>query len=116
MRVHRIGRPTGSPFVIVLHPAAEKEFFDLSIRTQERFERALDTLQEDPFRPRPGADIKKLGDLGPDEGLYRLRVGENRACYVVLSAERQILVLLFESRERGYNRIVETARSRRGRR
>lgn len=41
----------------------------------------LSELKEDPYRPRPNADIKKL--KGPKKDYYRLRAGNFRAMYVI---------------------------------
>lgn len=108
-----LGDPHGPRFEVTFHPAAEKEFLALPSHLQSRFERAIDQASIDPFRARPGRDVKKLGDLSPGEALYRLRVGEHRCCYAVITAEREILILLFEVRGAGYDRIFRTAAARR---
>ncbi len=103
-------------YVIRLHPAAMKELLDLPPKTKDRFEAAIDRLALDPFRPRVGCDVTKLADLDEGATLLRLRVGQHRACYAVLSREREILILLFEDREVGYRRMIATAVRRFGRR
>lgn len=112
-RAYRLGGGGGPRFEVTFHPAAEKEFLELPQHVQGRFERAIDQVAVDPFIARPGVDIKKLGDLGPGEGLYRLRVGAYRSCYAVITSEREILVLLFDVRGAGYGRILGTATARR---
>ena len=113
VRIHPLGDRGLPRYEVLFHPAAEKEFLVLPGQVQSRFERAIDLLAVDPLRPRPGADIKKLGDLGSGEILCRLRVGEHRSCYAVVTARREVLILLFDARGAGYDRIIATAKSRR---
>jgi hypothetical protein len=44
--------------------------------------------------------------------LYRLRVGEHRAAYLVVSEDRTVTVLVIEDREVGYKRIIARAMAR----
>jgi mRNA-degrading endonuclease RelE of RelBE toxin-antitoxin system len=46
-------------------------------------------LEEDPIRPRPGADIRPLW-AHDDPPLYRLRVGDDRVLYLVLQDEVRV--------------------------
>ncbi|MFA5862835.1 MAG: type II toxin-antitoxin system RelE/ParE family toxin [Candidatus Thermoplasmatota archaeon] len=71
----------------------------------------LEKLAQEPFRPRPGMDIKKLKDVDGD-GLYRLRVGEHRAIYAVVSVDRVVTVLVVDDREAGYSRMIQRAMAR----
>lgn len=112
-RTHRLGDRSGPRFEVTFHPTAEKEFLELAPHVQDRFERAIDQAAIDPFRSRPGLDLRKLGDLDQGEALYRLRVGEYRCCYAVITSEKEILVLLFDVRGAGYDRMVRTAAARR---
>lgn len=112
-RTHRLPGQGAPAFDIIFHPKAEKEFFELADQVQNRFERALDAVAVDPFRARPGVDLKKLADVGPGETLYRLRVGDYRSVYVIISGPRKIWVLLFDPRGTGYDRLVKTATARR---
>jgi mRNA interferase RelE/StbE len=51
----------------------------------------MESLKDDPFRPRPGMDINKIeGNLRPPG--YRLRVGRWRVEYVVLEEVREVRV------------------------
>lgn len=88
-RTHRLGDRSGPRFEVTFHPAAEKEFLELAPHVQDRFERAIDQAAIDPFRSRPGLDLRKLGDLDQGEALYRLRVGEYRCCYAVITSEKE---------------------------
>ncbi len=67
---------------------------------KERIKSRIQELAEDPFRPRPKADIKKLeGDFNPP--LYRLRVGDFRILYFVDSKEVKITEII--CRSKGYD-------------
>ena len=97
-----------------MHPAAAEELADLDERTYRRMMAALRRLEEDPHRARPGADIKKLKEMADGAGLYRIRVGENRAIYAAIGSVRDVYVLLVEKREVGYARLMATAEARYG--
>lgn len=112
MRFHKLGGSGEPRFRVAFHPAAEREFLALPPNEQTRFERAIDGLELDPFRKRPGVDIRKLVQSPDGTGLYRLRVGERRACCAVLTEDREVYVLLFDDRELGYGRLLHTAEER----
>ncbi len=61
-----------------------------------RIRKRLAVLSDDPFRPRPGADIKALWTES-DPPLYRLRIGDYRALYFVTEDEVQITEVLHRS-------------------
>lgn len=65
---------------MALRLRADKALGRLQPAMRERVLKGLSELAKDPYRARPGADIKPLR---PDLGMYRLRVGEYRAFYVV---------------------------------
>lgn len=68
---------------ILLSRTAARQLERLPRAQAERIRKALRLLSEDPFRPRPGADIKQLwGDEEP--ALYCLRIGDYRALYFVV--------------------------------
>jgi len=68
-------------FSVLLHPDVVKFLDRLPEEDRKRCVNALRMLKEDPFKSRPGADIKKL--KGRDKTLYRLRVGDYRFEYFV---------------------------------
>ncbi len=70
----------------------------LSESERERVTKGLRALEEDPRRPRSGADIKRLVGTSPPK--YRLRVGPYRAVYVVEG--RDVKVVDIFRRGRGY--------------
>jgi mRNA interferase RelE/StbE len=59
-------------FSVLIHPDVAKFLDKLSEDDRKRCVEALRRLKDDPFTPRPGADIKKL--KGRDKTMYRLRV------------------------------------------
>jgi len=84
-------------YSIYLHPDVEKYLDSLSVSEMKRCYEKLKKLSEDPFRSRPGCDIKKM--VGR-EIYYRLRVGDHRFLYIV--AEDEILVEEAFRRGKGY--------------
>ncbi|NJD76529.1 MAG: type II toxin-antitoxin system RelE/ParE family toxin [Candidatus Methanoperedens sp.] len=70
-------------FDIRLHPGAVRFLRELDADTKDRIKLALRNLENDPFRDRPKADIKKLEGTKGRENLYRLRIGDYRAVYAV---------------------------------
>jgi mRNA-degrading endonuclease RelE of RelBE toxin-antitoxin system len=97
-----------------VHPAAADELADLDDRRYARVRVALARLADDPFRARPGLDLRRLKAVSDDVGLHRVRVGDVRALYAVLEAAREVLVLVVEKREAGYVRMAATAQRRLG--
>ncbi|HWH08104.1 MAG TPA: type II toxin-antitoxin system RelE/ParE family toxin [Candidatus Thermoplasmatota archaeon] len=109
MKSHRLGGSKSPRYEVRLHRKAEAEFLRLPANVQDRFEAAIDRLEADPFRKRPGADIRALEGT---TGLYRLRVGSYRALYTVEPDGRIVIVLLFDERELGYTRLIPKAEAR----
>ncbi|HLE97012.1 MAG TPA: hypothetical protein VI997_06525 [Candidatus Thermoplasmatota archaeon] len=109
MRARRLGGGDARRFRVVFHPAAAREYDALPEHARVRFERAIDALEDDPFSARPGVDIRKLRLLSDGTTLRRLRVGERRACYAVVTPSREVWILMFEDRELGYARIIRTS-------
>lgn len=70
-------------FDIRLHPLVVKFLRELDADTKDRIKLALRNLENDPFRNRPKADIRKLEGTKGRENLYRLRIGDYRAVYAV---------------------------------
>ena len=62
-----------------------------------RIKNALMNLQEDPFRSRPGANIKKL-HVSIDPPLFRLRTGNYRAIYFVIDNEVKVTEIIHRSK------------------
>ena len=87
-------------FFVLLHPDVVKFLDNLTKKEQEKCAEALRMLKEDPFTPRPKADIKKL--KGRDKIMYRLRIGDYRFEYFV--EEKTIYVVEGFRRGRGYRK------------
>lgn len=85
-------------FQVSLHREPRK-FLDRIQRPQrERIIASLRSLEEDPFTPRSGADIRRLKGTRGRQDLYRLRVGKYRVVYAVEGGE----ILVTEIWERGH--------------
>jgi len=88
-------------FEALLSETARRQLKDLPEAVQQRTKQALAELKEDPFRPRPKADIKRLN--GPDRDYYRQRIGDFRAIYVVEG--QRVLVAKILPRSKAYRWI-----------
>ena len=84
---------------VFLSETARRQLRDIPDTTQKRIKRALTELEDDPFRPRPRADIKRL--KGPDRDYYRQRIGDHRAIYVVEG--QRVLVAKILPRSKAYS-------------
>ena len=83
---------------VLVSDTARQQLDGLPPKERRRLVQALHALAEDPFRPRAGADIKKL--IGTDPPKYRLRMGQWRAVYLVGGGEVQVVEIF--RRGRGY--------------
>ncbi len=85
----------------VLVSATFQRFFNrLDDKTQGRIRDGLNELSEDPYRPRPGADIKKLENTQPTK--QRVRVGSWRIIYHIDDDVSTVKVIEGFDRGRGY--------------
>lgn len=70
---------------IRVHPGALEEIRSLRragrASLAERIVEKIEHLAGDPYRPRPGMDIKKI--RGTNDPVYRLRVGDHRVIHEV---------------------------------
>ena len=78
----------------------QKQYSNLSKSEQKRIKSALNYLIENPFDPRPGADIKPLAGTDPQK--YRLRVGDYRIIYCI--DIKLVKVIEVFKRGRGYRK------------
>lgn len=85
-------------FRITLSATAARQLRKLPTGARDRIVKGLRVLEEDPFRPRPKADIRMIE--GTDPRKYRLRIGDYRAIYAVV--EREVKVIEVFIRGRGY--------------
>ncbi len=83
---------------VFLSETARRQLRDLPVKTHLRIKEALAELEDDPFRPRPRADIKRL--KGPDRAYFRQRIGDHRVIYVV--EEHRVLVAKILIRSKAY--------------
>jgi mRNA interferase RelE/StbE len=87
-------------YEVRLHPSVVKYLRELDRKTADRIKMALYQLQLNPFRGRPGADIKRLKGTKGRQDFFRLRVGNYRVVYT--TEGNMILVTDIFRRERGY--------------
>lgn len=85
-------------FRVTLSETATRQLRKLHPEQRSRIVRGLRVLEEDPFRPRPKADIRPIE--GTDPRKYRIRIGDYRAVYAVIRREVKILEVF--TRGRGY--------------
>ena len=79
-------------YEVLLSETAIRQYKRISPDLQKKIKRNLAELKNDPFRPRPKADIKKL--KGPKRNYYRLRIGNYRAIYVVEGKKVKVAKIL----------------------
>ena len=79
-------------YEVLLSETAIRQYKRLSSDMQKRIKSNLGELKNDPFRPRPKANIKKL--KGPKKDYYRLKIGNYRAIYVVMGKKVQVAKIL----------------------
>lgn len=85
-------------FRIALSETAVRQLRKLPKDSRARIVKGLLVLEEDPFRPRPKADIRTIE--GTDPRKYRLRIGDYRAIYTVVKEEVRVIEVFI--RGRGY--------------
>ncbi len=82
---------------VLLSKRAQRQLRRLPRSLSERVKEKLSALEEDPVRPRSGADIRLVWGHD-DPPLYRLRVGDYRVLYFVLEGEVRITEILHRSK------------------
>jgi len=88
-------------FQVKLSSTAAKYVEGLDYETGQRIKRALEQLQKDPFLSRSGADIKMLRGVKGGDNLYRLRMGDYRALYVL--SDNTVRITKIFHRGKGYD-------------
>jgi mRNA interferase RelE/StbE len=83
---------------VLVSQTARRQLDDLPPKERRRLVKALAELGEDPLRPRPGCDIRKLEATEPAKD--RLRVGDWRAVYLVENEDVRVIEVF--RRGRGY--------------
>ena len=84
-------------FHVTLSETAVRQLRKLSREDRRRIARALRVLEEDPFRPRPKADVRSIEGTEPRK--YRIRVGNYRAVYAVVGTEVKIIEVFIRGRD-----------------
>ena len=85
-------------FRVTLSETAARQLRKLPSEQRNRIVRGLRVLEEDPFRPRPKADLRPIEGTNPRK--YRIRIGEYRAVYAVVRRGAKVLEVF--TRGRGY--------------
>ncbi len=84
-------------YSVLLSESAREQLLSLSDEDIKRIKSRLKNLEDDPFRSRPTADIKKLiGSFNPS--LYRLRVGDYRVVYTIVETDVKVTEIMHRSR------------------
>ena len=76
--------------------SAEKALSGFPGALQQRILAGMSALGADPYRSRPGADIRRLKQ-SKEPPLYRLRVGDYRVLYFIVGKEVMVTELLHRS-------------------
>ena len=84
---------------VLIHRRAEKELLDLPKHIIERFAKTFGMLEEDPYRPRPGCDIRILKG---HPHVRAIRVGDYRGIYEVVEDVRAVWFTKFGHRRSIY--------------
>ena len=87
-------------FNIVVSRTFQKQFKTLPKSMQKRIITALAELEDNPFEPRSGANIKELKNTKPQK--HRIRVGDYRIVYYV--DKNLINIIEIFQRGRGYRK------------
>jgi mRNA interferase RelE/StbE len=77
----------------------QKQFHLFSQEEQQRIRQGLTALENDPFTPRSGSDIKPVQQTMPKK--YRLRIGEFRIIYCI--EKDSVLIIEVFRRGQGYS-------------
>ncbi len=84
-------------YSVFLSKTAVAQLDLLDSKEKNRIKSSLLELEDDPFRRRSGADIKKL--VTHDEPpLFRLRIGDYRAIYYVVNYDVRVTEIIHRSR------------------
>lgn len=84
-------------WTVLVSRTFQKQFEALQKVLQERIKLALKKLEENPFKPRSGADIKPLVGTKPQK--HRLRVGDYRIICLIEGNTVKIIEVFRRGRE-----------------
>jgi len=83
------------PYGVLIDRRAERELLALPRHVVERFAKVFQLLEEDPYRPRPGCDIRVVKG---HSGVKAIRVGAYRGIYEVRDEEQEVRFTKFGHR------------------
>jgi len=86
-------------YTVFIHRRAEKELLSLPKDVIERFRKVFEMLEEDPYRPRSGCDIRLVKG---HPHVRAVRAGEYRGIYEVVEEERAVWFTKFGHRRSVY--------------
>ena len=89
-------------YQILISTTFQKQLEKLDDQLKKSVKDSLEELEEDPYEPRSGADIKKLS--GTDPTKYRLRIGDYRVIYTVDESDKAVKVIEGLKRGKGYRK------------
>jgi len=84
---------------VLIHKQAEKELLGLPGHVIERFTAVFKMLEADPYRPRPGCDIRLLQG---HPRIRAVRVGQHRGTYEIVEEDRSVRFSKFGHRRSFY--------------
>lgn len=87
-------------FEVLVEHRAGREISRLPVQVRRRIWAAFEQLELDPYRSRPGCDIKAISG---EPGLRRIRVGAYRALYTVEAETRLVRVTKIAHRSEVYD-------------
>ena len=76
-------------FNVIISETARNALNELSKDIQEKIEKGLEVLKENPWRRRPNADIKRLKNTSK---YWRIRLGNYRAVYTIDNGAKEVRV------------------------
>jgi mRNA interferase RelE/StbE len=85
---------------VILDHRVEKDLLRLPVEVATALHRAIPRLSENPVRPRPGLDIKRLRG----STLFRLRLGQYRVLYALVESRREVWITGIFHRATAYRR------------
>jgi len=89
-------------YQILISTTFQKQLERLDDQLEKRVKESLEELEEDPYEPRSGADIKKLS--GTDPTKYGLRIGDYRVILTVDESDKAVKVIDGLKRGKGYRK------------
>ncbi|HTD81437.1 MAG TPA: type II toxin-antitoxin system RelE/ParE family toxin [Thermoplasmata archaeon] len=86
-------------YAVFIHRRAERELLNLPKHVVERFRQVFEMIEDDPYRPRPGCDIRLVRG---HPHVRAVRVGDCRGIYEVVEEEKAVWFTKFGPRRSVY--------------